>query len=112
MSATNEELNEEILSSGICGFKTNGKYRQMVREFFDYSMIPGCCDGDQENHRHDQSILSILATRYNCPKQDIDIYGYWTDLNRNLQTAINNNAVIFVHRKGHHDISGLKYKKK
>jgi hypothetical protein len=110
MSATNEELNEKILSSGICGFKTNGKYRQMIRELFDYSMIPGCCDGDQENHRHDQSVLSILATRYKCPKQDIDIYGYWTDFNRNLQTAINNNAVIFVHRRGHHDISGLKYK--
>lgn len=109
MSATEEELNDRILSSGILGFKSDGKYRQMIKESFDYSMIPGCVDGDQEDHRHDQSVLSILATRYNCPKQDIETYGYWTDINRNYKTAMENNVVIFVHRRGYENKQNLIY---
>lgn len=109
MSATNEELDKKMLSSGIIGYKKNGKYQKLFEEAFNYSMIEGCVDGDQENHRHDQSVLSILSVRYNCPLQDIDIYGYWTDINRNLQTAIEKNAVIFVHRRGYDNTNDLIY---
>lgn len=109
MKATEIELNDRILSSGIFGYKSNGKYRKLISESFEFSKIEGCIDGDQENHRHDQSILSIMATRYNCPKQDIDVYGYWTDINRNLQTAIQNNAIIFVHRRGYTNKKNLIY---
>ena len=109
MSATNDELNDKILSSGIIGFKSNGKYRQMIKDAFNFSMIPGCVDGDQEDHRHDQSVLSILATRYNCPKQDIDIYGYWTDLHRTYQKAMEQGVVIFVHRRGYENKQNLIY---
>jgi hypothetical protein len=72
-------------------------------------MIPGCVDGDQEDHRHDQSVLSILATRYNCPKQDIEIYGYWTDLHRTYQKAMEQSVVIFVHRRGYENKQNLIY---
>jgi hypothetical protein len=81
----------------------------MINEAFRYSMIPGCLDGNQENHRHDQSVLSILASRYNTPRQDIDLYGYWTDSNRNLQKAIEMNSIVFAHRRGHRDIVDIKY---
>ncbi len=109
MSATDEELNDNILSSGIIGFKTSGKYRKMIKESFDYSIIEGCVNGDQENHRHDQSVLSILATRYNCPKQDIEIYGYWTDINRTYQKALEQGTVIFVHRGGYENRNNIIY---
>lgn len=109
MSATEEEISQTILSSGIIGFKRNGKYQKLFDEAFDYSLIEGCVDGDHENHRHDQSVLSILASRYNCPKQDIDKYGYWTDINRNLKTAQQINAVIFVHRRGYENKNNLIY---
>jgi hypothetical protein len=110
MSATDSELEDKIISAGIFGYKSDGKYNHIINEAYEYSLIPGCCDGDQENHRHDQSILSILKARYNCPTNDIDIYGYWTDINRNLQTAKQNGAVIFVHRRGHSDKKELRYK--
>ena len=110
MGVTNDELMSNQLWSGLVGFKSDGKYQELINLSSMYSLIPNCCNGNHQNHRHDQSILSILASRYNCPRQDIDIYGYWTDSNRNLQTAINNEAIIFVHRRGHHDVSGLKYK--
>jgi len=109
MKASANELNDNMLSAGIIGFKSNGKYCQMIEDAFNYSMIEGCVDGDQENHRHDQSVLSILSTRYNCPKQDIEIYGYWTDMDRNYETAIKQGSVIFVHRKGYENIKNLIY---
>ena len=61
------------------------------------------------DHRHDQSILSILTHRYNCPRQDIDIFGYWTDWNRNLNLALELGSVIFAHRRGHNDKTNLIY---
>ena len=109
MSATDDELNDTILSSGIIGYKNNGKYSKLFLDAYKYSLIDGCVNGDQENHRHDQSVLSILATRYGCPKQDIDVYGYWTDINRNLQTAIEKKSIIFVHRKGYDNVNNIIY---
>jgi hypothetical protein len=50
-----------------------------------------------------------LATRYNCPKQDIEIYGYWTDLHRTYQKAMEQGVVIFVHRRGYENKQNLIY---
>ena len=36
----------------------------MIKDSFNYSMIEGCVDGDQEDHRHDQSILTNLSIKY------------------------------------------------
>lgn len=108
MNATNSEIEDKQLSSGIIGYKSNGKYNQLFEDAYYYGTL-GCSIGDEENHRHDQSVLSILVSRYDAPRQDIDIYGYWTDINRNLQTAKESGAVIFVHRRGYHDIKHLKY---
>jgi lipopolysaccharide biosynthesis glycosyltransferase len=108
MEASESEMNDKQLSAGIIGYSKGGRYQNVFEEAFKYGTL-GCTMGDTENHRHDQSVFSILASRYDCPRHDIDIYGYWTDVNRNLRTAIENDAVIFVHRRGHHDIKDLKY---
>lgn len=109
MCATSKELNDTQLWAGLLGYKSNGKYQHVIDEAYQYSMIPGCLDGNQENHRHDQSILSILASRYNIHRENIDIYGYWTDINRTFNDAINIGSVVFAHRRGHRDHSGLLY---
>ena len=109
LSANEDELNGKQLWAGLVGYKTNGKYQHIFDESYKLSLIPGCLDGNQENHRHDQSILSILTHRNNCPRQDIDIYGYWTDWNRNLNNALEIGSVIFAHRRGHNDKSNLIY---
>lgn len=110
MEATQEELEDTQLSSGIFGYKIGGKYQNMIEEGWIFGQNDQCVAGDSQDHRHDQSIYSILASRYGCNKYDIDIYGYWTDHNRNLATAIENGAVIFVHRNGHWDFDGLRGK--
>lgn len=108
-NATQSELNDTQLSAGILGYRSNGIFQYFINEAYKYSLIPGCVDGDQQNHRHDQSVLSILASRYKISRQDIDIYGYWTDHSRNLNTAIAHGSVIFVHRRGHIDHKNLVY---
>lgn len=111
LNASESELQDVQLSSGILGYKTNGKYQSLINEAFEYSKIPNCVPGDENNHRHDQSVYSILASRYGCKKYDIDRYGYWTSISRNLQTAIEKDAVIFVHRRGHREVNNLRHKK-
>jgi hypothetical protein len=108
--STEKELLDKQIWSGGFGFKSNGKYQHMINESWGYSLTPGCIDGNEQNHRHDQSVLSILVSRYNCPLQDIDMFGYWTNYDRNLQKAQNLSSYIFVHRRGHDDKSGLIYK--
>jgi hypothetical protein len=109
MNATEEELMDNQLWSGLVGFKSDGKYSRIITEGWNYSQIEGCVDGFEDNHRHDQSVLSILSSRYNCPTQDIDIFGYWTDSSRNLEGAKSIGSVIFAHRRGYEDKSKLMF---
>jgi len=109
MNATESEISDFQLWSGLVGFKSNGKFKNIITEGWYYTQIVGCIDGFEDNHRHDQSILSILASRYNCSRQDIDMYGYWTDNTRNLNTAKEYGSVIFVHRRGYDNKTNLLY---
>jgi len=109
MNATESEISDFQLWAGLVGFKSNGKFKHIITEGWYYAQIVGCIDGFEDNHRHDQSILSILASRYNCSRQDIDMYGYWTDNTRNLNTAKEYGSVIFVHRRGYDNKTNLLY---
>ena len=111
IKATEKEKNDFHLSAGILGYKVNGKYQKLVNEAFNYSKIKECIHGPRKikdpympflrGHRHDQSIYSILASRYGCPRQDIGIYGEWR------KDALNDKTVIYVHRRTYYDITGL-----
>ena len=107
MNVTASELKDKQLSSGMLGFKSQGNYQHLINEALAFSQIEGCVSGNQQRHRHDQSVYSILASRYNCNRQDILRYGYFTNQDRNLATAKASDAVIFVHRNGHWDFTGL-----
>jgi hypothetical protein len=107
MNATEDELMSNQLWSGLVGFKSEGKYQELIDLSSDFSLVENCCNGNHQNHRHDQSILSILAYRYSCPQQDIDKYGYWTDAGRNLETARQYGSIVFAHRRGYIDKSNL-----
>jgi hypothetical protein len=109
MNATEEELNDRQLWAGLVGYKHNGRYSNYINESWSFAQVDGCIDGFDGDHRHDQSILSILASRYDCPRQNIDIYGYWTDVNRRLENALQINSVIFAHRRGYDNKHYLRY---
>jgi hypothetical protein len=107
MNATEKELDDNQMWAGLVGYRADGNYQKVIDQAYLYSVVPGCLDGNQENHRHDQSILSILASRHNCPTQNIDIYGYWTDANRNLTKAREIGSVVFSHRRGYSDFGDI-----
>ena len=103
MNANESEMNDFQLWAGILGYKVNGKYQQLINDAFKYSKIKECIAGDRKNHRHDQSVYSILASRYQCPRQSILIFGEW----ESLEKALSQNSVIYVHRRSYYDYKYL-----
>lgn len=116
MQATQDELYDYQLCAGIHGYKKGGRYQKMMDEALAYTLIKECVDGHKfyhygincagewiKGHRHDQSILSILASRYRCPKQSVFRYGEW----RTLQHCHENDSVIWVHRGEYQDHFGI-----
>jgi hypothetical protein len=110
MNASESEINDFQLWAGTLGYKVDGKYQNLIDEAFAYSKIKECITGDRKYHRHDQSIYSILASRYSCPRQDLRIFGEWFS----LEKAVKQNSVIYVHRRTYYNCNGLinKYDKK
>ena len=119
MKATEKELRDYQLCAGIQGYKKGGAYQKMMDEALKYSLIRECIDGHLSchygqlipgeeilGHRHAQSILSILASRYHCPTHSIYRYGEW----RTLEQCQKQDSVIWVHRRQHHDHSHLKWR--
>ncbi|WP_146207949.1 hypothetical protein [Azospirillum sp. TSH64] len=92
MGASEEEKNANQICAGIQGYKPNGRFQRYVDEGFLYACIKSAIFGDHKNHRHDQSIYSVLVKRYGIEHEDIDIYGEWKGILRP-------NQAIYVHRR-------------
>ena len=118
MHAIENELKAHQLCAGIQGHKRGGKYQKVFDEFYKYSSMKECIHGEHyydygvniagehiKGHRQDQSILSILAVRYNCPVQVQQNYIQFQLFGDNAL----NKGYIFVHRNNFFDHSGLKY---
>lgn len=99
MKASDYEINDLQLWAGILGYKVNGKFQQLINDAFEFSKIKECIAGNRKIHRHDQSIYSILASRYKCPKQDISLFGEW----QSLEKAHLQNSFIYVHRRAYYN---------
>ncbi|MDW8801313.1 DUF1647 domain-containing protein [Clostridium sp. A1-XYC3] len=105
MNATEEEKQYLQIWAGMQGYKVNGKYQSSyVDEAFKFSKLKDAVFGNHTNHRHDQSIYSILCCRNRVPRQDIYIYGEWRGIN------MNPNQIIYAHRRAYSNLEGLMYK--
>lgn len=94
MDATEAERNANQIWAGLQGYRVNGRFQRYVDEGFTFSCIKSVVFGDRANHRHDQSIYSILAHRHGAPQEDMRIYGEWRGITSPEQ-------VILVHRRGY-----------
>ena len=102
LDAQPSELNDSQIWAGMQGYKKNGKYIEFLKKVVYFSQIKECVHGKHsfkygpgiKGHRHDQSIFSILSSRYMCPKQNLYKFGEYRD----LKTAINNKSYVYVHR--------------
>jgi hypothetical protein len=99
MQASARELDSMMLCSGIVGMSKEGPYKELFKEAFEYAKIPDCIRGPRKKgpnqHRQDQSLLSILSARYNCPRQELQTYAEW----RWDKAKINPDCVLHVHRQ-------------
>lgn len=92
MGASEKEMNANQIWAGVQGYKAKGRFQHYVDEGFLYACIKSAVFGDHKNHRHDQSIYSVLVSRYGIETEDIHIYGEWRGILRPDQA-------IYVHRR-------------
>jgi hypothetical protein len=104
MNATEEEMNSNQLSSGILGYKVQGNYQIVIDMALNYSFNRDAIYSALPNHRHDQSIYSILAKRFNCPQQSLQKYGEYGGY------KCNDEQVIYVHRCSYINNCHIRYK--
>ena len=101
MQADRAERTANQLCAGIHGYKANGEYQIYIDEGFRYAQIKECIFGSHEGHRHDQSIYSVLAKRYDLPYQSLNRFGEWRSIDYSPR------QVLYVHRGTYYNIDGL-----
>jgi hypothetical protein len=102
MSATADELAGNQLSAGIVGAVPNRLTRSFFAEALRFGLNPDCIRGGDGEHRHDQSILSILSQRRGLPRVSLERFGEG-------RGVIHDDQVIYVHRGESLDHSGLRW---
>jgi hypothetical protein len=102
MSATPSELAGHQLSAGIVGAAPNATTRSFFAEALRFGLDANCIRGGDREHRHDQSILSILSQRRGLPRVSLERFGEG-------RGVIHDDQVIYVHRGEWLDHSGLRW---
>ena len=105
MGLTSEELEENQLMAGILGFKAGSP---TAKKLFDEALQWGSrkevlfgpyssgfgSDGHPIGHRHDQSILSVLASRQACRQ----VEGLRTVCETSMRKAYQKSTPVYLHR--------------
>lgn len=117
MKATDEELNANQLLAGVTGYNKNDTNAlKFLNDALSFAKIKNCITGlhYSENygpgvrgHRHDQSIMSILAKRYKLPTVAKNKFLEW----RSIQHVHDNKSLVFIHHKSVIYTRNLKLKK-
>jgi len=79
MNCTTEELNGSQIYGSVIGYNTKSRFLNIFEETFRYSKIKKCISGNNNNHRGDQTIYSILSIRNNVNYQSYIVYGEWRE---------------------------------
>jgi hypothetical protein len=102
MSATPSELAGHQVSAGIVGAAPSATTRSFFAEALGFGLDASCIRGGDSEHRHDQSILSILSERKGLPRVSLEQFGEG-------RGVIHEEQVIYVHRGEWLDHSGLRW---
>lgn len=69
-----EDMKIPMFSSGVTGINLNHPIGKKFFELWTKSMIDGYFIGDWSNHRHDQSLGSIIAYQLGMEQEEGDVY--------------------------------------
>ena len=64
MKCSHQESLGPHIMRGVIGYDSGGSFSKLFEDAFKYSKIKDCVHGDNKTHRHEQSVYSILASRY------------------------------------------------
>jgi uncharacterized protein YlaI len=103
MKMTDEEKNAPMISAGVQGYKTNGFYQDYVDDGFQWSQVKEAVHGSHANHRHDQTIYSVLAHRHGLSDSlhDVEVYAQWRGI------SVVPNQFFYVHRRQYQNTRGF-----
>ena len=100
MGATDEELSAPQLEANIIGLHVGGPWQSVFDEWLAYSTQPSAFVGDRRYHRHDQTVLSILAARHGMPVSERARFSRRGD----PESARTAGARFLVHRREHREV--------
>jgi len=103
MRVTEEEKDAPMISAGIQGYKVNGFYQDYADEAFHWSQVKEAVHGSHANHRHDQTVYSILAYRHGLSDSlhDVEVYAQWRGI------SVVPNQFFYVHRRQYINTAGV-----
>jgi len=102
LNATEKETEALQIGANLFGYKSYSEYQPLIDESYNYSQVKAIMTGDKQNHRDDQSVYSILASRFDCKKYPFEIFGE----NRGI---LHDGQMFFAHRGRFSKLKGLKY---
>lgn len=108
MGATEEELQAPQIAANIIGFHLGGRWQSAFDEWLAYSTQPSAFVGDRRHHRHDQSVLSILATRHGIPVSEQARFSW----RRDPEGARNAGVLFLAHRRNHSEVRLAPYSRR
>jgi hypothetical protein len=97
MGASAAELAAPQIEANVVGFEVGGRWQAVFDEWLSYSTQRSAFVGDRRHHRHDQTVLSILAARYAMPVSERAAFS----ARASGENASRERALFLVHR-GHH----------
>jgi hypothetical protein len=102
MRATKEELEATQIEANVVGYEVGGPWQEVFDEWLAYSTQRSAFVGDRGQHRHDQTVLSILAARYAVPLSERGAFSI-----RTLPDGEPAPGALFLAHRGHYRESGL-----
>ncbi len=103
MHANEKEINDLQISMNIFGYKSFSTTQEIINNAFEYAKNKEIMEGDKTRHRHDQSVFSILTSRYNRKRYPLNIYA-------EARGILSDKQLFYAHRGRFHKLKGLKYK--
>jgi hypothetical protein len=96
MEATSQELFAPQIHGNILGFQSSGDTLELIDRWCAFMGQPKVAISEEQSHRHDQSVLSILAARNGLMVSDGNEF---IAENQHFQIAVDTQKIFLAHRR-------------
>lgn len=100
MRASKDELLGPQIEANIIGLHVGGRRHAVFEAWLSYATHRSAFVGNRQEHRHDQSVLSILAARHGMPVSERARFSW----SRDPESARKAGALFLAHRREHRQV--------